>query len=47
MESSDQNTAFTPMLQMFLWESGTEQLKNIFSLLIPLNGVMYCILIEL
>lgn len=38
---------FTPMLRMFVWESGTEQLKKIIlSLLIPLYGVMDWILIE-
>ena len=46
MGSSDQNTAFTPMLQMFVWESGREQLNKIFSLLIPIYGVMNWILIE-
>lgn len=46
MGSSDQNTAFTPMLLMFVWESGIEQLKKIFSLLIPVYGITDWILID-
>lgn len=44
---SDQNTAITPMLWISLWESGIEQLKESFSLLIPLYQVVDWILIEL
>lgn len=44
---SDQNTAFTPVLWVSVWESGVEQLKKSFSLLIPLNQVVDWILIEL